>query len=307
MIPTPWKVALTLAFTAATIFLAARSGALETLETTFTRIGWLELVALFTLFGIMRILQAWSLVLAMKTVGASLRFRVSLDLAGLKGFYNLGLGGAGFVAQAIHARSRNLFSLGQLTFATISQSLLLVSALGALLLGFSSALLQDPAMFWPIVFISLLAVLSPFWALRALHSTGLVSRLVPKKFRSKIEEISNNVPAPAFDGLLSLWLAQVLLVSVRLGRMLLIAFFLDPLISIGSLAATTLFADLATVVPLTPGGIGVREFLIGLGASLGGHSELFIAAAIIDRGITIAGNVIHGAGAIAMNWSRSPV
>lgn len=306
MISTPWKVALTLVFTAATIFLAARSGALDTLEATFTQIGCIELITLLTLFGIMRILQAWSLIKALKVLDSSLQFRSSLELAGFKGFYNLGLGGAGFVAQAVHARSRNLFSVSQLAFASVSQSLFLVSALGTLLLAFAVSLLEHRTAFWSLLAVGALAALAPLVAIRSFYHAGAVSILLPRSLRAKLAALKESLPTPQVDQLVSLWLVQIGLVSVRLARVVVIALFLDPIASIEQLAAITLFADLATVVPLTPGGIGIREFLIGAGASLGKHSELFVAAAIVDRGITISGNLAHGFGTIAMAYSKQP-
>ena len=299
-----WKFALTFAFVIATIFIAVHSGAVEALEETFNRIGWFELLVIFGLFGIMRMLQALSLVRAIELVDGSLRFRESLDLAGLKGLYNLGLGGAGIVAQAVHARSRKLFSISTLAFATISQTMLLVSALGTLLLLFSTGLLRYPAVFWPLFAFGILAAVVPFLALHSQrHARTLLSR-VPRRLRFQFENLGDSLPTPQFGQLFVLWLLQTSLVVFRLSRILAIALFLDPLTPLGHLAVVTLFADLVTVVPLTPGGIGMREFFIGLGSSLGGQSELYITAAIIDRGITIVGNFIHGTAILAKQPSH---
>lgn len=304
MISPAWKTTFTLVFLFATAFLAARSGALVTLQATSTQIGWLELFFLLGLFTIMRILQAWSLVRAMGLAGASLRFGESLDLAGLKGLYNLGLGGAGLVAQAIHARSRNLFSIRQLAFATVSQSLLLVSALGTLLVMFSTTLLQYTTAFLLLVSFGALTALIPFVVLRVPHHLGTLPTLFTKALGLSIENLRKKLSVLSYKRLLELWLIQITLISLRLVRIIAIALLIDPSTSVGQLAAATLLADLVTVVPLTPGGIGIRELLIGLGASLEGQSEIFIAAAIIDRGITVAGNLFHGTCTIVLNFRK---
>ncbi|WP_220337108.1 lysylphosphatidylglycerol synthase domain-containing protein [Wenzhouxiangella sp. 15181] len=301
MIPTPWKIALTFVFTAATIFLAVRSGAFGMLEAAFTRITWVELSALFAIFVVIRIIQAYSLIQSLKVVNTALTLRTSLELAALKGFYNLGLGGAGFIAQAIHVRSRNLFSITQLAWATATQSILLIAALGAFLLAVAPALFDHAKAFWAVILLGGLGTLIPFMALPALRYSRRLTNRLPVRLQSKLKELQYHFPAPRMNQLVPLWLLQVSLVGLRLGRIIFIAVLLDPLTPIGELAATTLFADLATVVPLTPGGIGIREFLIGAGGSLGRQPDLFIIAAIIDRGIAITGNLVHGTVTLTAN------
>ena len=64
-------------------------------------------------------------------------------------------------------------------------------------------------------------------------------------------------------------------------------------------------AKLAAVLPLTQGGIGVREAaLVGLLATFGAPASLVLAAGLVWEGVIIAGGLIAGAVAFAVGRSR---
>src|SRR5699024_10503240 len=128
-----WKMVLAVVFTTATFWLAVESGALSTLRNVFKQIGALEFFVLSLLFIALRIFQALSFLTVIRQSNTIVTFKASLSLAGLKGLYNLGFSGAGLAAQAFRGRSKGLFTVPQLAWATGLQSLLLVSSLGAAL------------------------------------------------------------------------------------------------------------------------------------------------------------------------------
>lgn len=301
---TRWKAGLAILFTLATIFLIVKADALGTIGQAFSRIGPQELLLLGLLFAALRVMQAVSLVVIIKNIGVKLPFRASLDLAGLKGFYNLGLGGAGLVAQAVHAHSQQLFSVPQLAWTTALQSLLFVSALGALLFFSATSLTGTLSIALVPAAFGLTACLAPFLALSIFERTELAMRLSPSRYHKKLRALKTSFCNTSREQLFIAWLIQVVIVFIRLTRILFIAFFLNPFVPIASLAVTTLAADLVTVVPLTPGGIGMREFFIGIGAQLAGAFELFVAAALIDRGVAIAGNLVHGVFTLSAHMLR---
>jgi glycosyltransferase 2 family protein len=67
-------------------------------------------------------------------------------------------------------------------------------------------------------------------------------------------------------------------------------------------------AKLAAVLPLTQGGIGVREAaLVALLAPFGAAGPVVLAAGLVWEGVIIAGGLIAGAVAFLLRKSRSPV
>ena len=66
-------------------------------------------------------------------------------------------------------------------------------------------------------------------------------------------------------------------------------------------------AKLAAVLPLTQGGIGVREAaLVALLAPFGAPGPLVLAAGLIWEGIIIAGGLIAGATAFLLRRAEAP-
>lgn len=94
---------------------------------------------------------------------------------------------------------------------------------------------------------------------------------------------------------------QLLFAWLRVARLAFITVLLSPHVNIVELSAIVLTADLASLLPLTPGGIGLREFLIGTGGVAIGHLEILVAAAVVDRGVMVLGNLAHGLFVLAGN------
>ena len=306
-----WKPLITIAFTLGTFYLIFRANAFEDLFGSFKQVGATDLPIFFLLFIGMRLLQAGSLAWIMKIQRVRLRFHDALELSALKGFYNLGFSGAGLVAQAIRARSSNFFTVRQLAWATLLLSLLLISTQGIMLAVTSLIFFHQKTM---MIFGTSVGVIFGLLPLLILYLVkhGLVPRLVvPIKIYNLLEEFGILIAQSTITNISVAWLLQASLVILRVGRIVLIAYLLDADGPAGIFAAITLSADLATVVPLTPGGIGLREFVIGLGAGFVGHLELFIAAAVIDRAVTLIGNLTHGLWVISTSFqmggkSRDP-
>lgn len=290
-----WKLALVFGFTAATVWLAFEAGAAKTIAETLRHLGLLEFGALLVLFAALRACQAISLTLVTQPLGIRLRFHTSLDLAGLKGLYNLGLSGAGLVAQAVHGRSKALFSVGQLAWATGLQSLLLISALGAVVIA--SALINpfnQTGLTYSICVLGTAVIAFSLAIIRIASSSKKLSTRMPRWLREPLDRLRQVGRKPSLKQLGALLAIQLSIVLLRLARLLTIAIFIDASADLSELALVTSVADLLTTVPLTPGGIGAREFLIGLGAEMFGQVDLFLAAAIIDRGFTLLANLMHG-------------
>jgi glycosyltransferase 2 family protein len=66
-------------------------------------------------------------------------------------------------------------------------------------------------------------------------------------------------------------------------------------------------AKVAAILPLTQGGIGVREAaLVALLAPFGAPGPLVLAAGVIWEAVVIAGGLLAGAVALALNRSQVP-
>lgn len=290
-----WRLALVLAFTAATLWLAVEAGAAATLSRALHQLGFVEFAWLGMLFAALRVCQAHSLMAATRSQNVDLGFSSSLDLAGLKGLYNLGFSGAGLIAQAVHARSRQLFTVGQLAWATALQSLLLLVALGstltlmALVSSFESGSMQVALLLF-----GMGACGAAFVLVRLITGSMNFHPPGPEWLKSKLSYLGQSGHNPGLKRLAGILSLQFGIVILRLARVLTIAFFINNEARLLELTLVTSFADLVTTVPLTPGGIGIREFLIGAGAEFHGNVDLFLAAAIIDRGFTLAANLVHG-------------
>lgn len=283
-----------LAFIFATLWLIVRSGALSSIGAAFQQLESLEIVIIGLLFAGMRIGQAISLSLAIRMQGVPLQFSQSLELSALKGFFNLGFIGAGVAAQAMQARTDKLFTLKHLALATAFLAVLLVSFQGILLVIF--AFLFGKAGGYKLIMagVGIVAALCPMLILLLLRFTSIAHRILPTKLYALTEDIRGSLRRANVGYVGRVWLAQGALVVFRIGRVIFVAYALDPQAALGLLLTITIFADLVTAIPLTPGGIGLREFIIGLGGELAGHFDLFIAVAVIDRAITLGGNLVHG-------------
>lgn len=293
MISKPAKLALASLFSLATLALIIYSGAIEAVGDALSRASLLQLGVASALFVGMRFVQIASFVLACKATSTCLSWRAAHDLTALKGFYNLGVSGAGLVAQAAHANATKSLGMAELAWATAIQSILLVSAIGFWLMIAGAWAFGTMQGFW-LALAGGAATLSPLLLVTTIRSDWPPWGILPESVRQRASSFIRKADDVSLKGMLQLFLVQSALVSLRVSRVLCIALFLDPSLDIARSASITLSADLASVVPLTPGGLGIREFFIGLGANLTGQLEILLAAAVIDRGITILGNSIHG-------------
>jgi uncharacterized membrane protein YbhN (UPF0104 family) len=248
----------------------------------------------------MRVVQAFSLQRALLFYGRPIKFESSLALSGLKGLFNLGFTGLGIAVQSAEGHIKHLVPAGVIIFANALQVFLLSAALGFLLLFalliFSTST-EVPA---PILLLVVAIVFLVTGLVGAVASVfpGLVTWLPHvRRFPGR-----RFVPSPSRDlaGSTLIWIGtlQSSCVLLRLSRVLVIAWGIDPNVDVEMLAISVLAADTIGVIPITPGGIGIRELLIGAIGAASRHYELLLAAAVIDRMATIFLNILHGAVAI---------
>jgi len=292
--PTYWKIIAVTCFVAATILLISKVGSIPNILSSLGNISLVELIIVTMLFALLRFSQALCFAVVASTINVRISMGSSMDLMALKGFFNLGLGGAGLVAQAAHSRTTNLLSLPEFTAATLIQSLFLVSSFGIALL-FAVFWIEAPQSF--VIFCALACVFVftlPLIAFLILNSITYASALIPSSMSDSASKLRQAVTFNPKRLMLAAWLLQILIVLFRIARIALIGLFLSSEIDIRSLIATTLVADFASLIPLTPGGIGLREFVIGVGANIVDQFDLFMAAAVLDRAVAITCNLLHG-------------
>lgn len=231
--------------------------------------------------------------------GYSLPVAKSFGLIALKGFFNQGVSGSGLLAQGLRARYRLGISWQHFGAATLVQAASLLGVLGTLLTILSVALLSGLQQTLVIV-AGVAAVCAPF-------ALVLLWRVLPHQaIRRFINRWPDDLGISAVSrrglvwGLLGLIAAQLLFVSFRFARIAIIAVLMQPDISLAHLFLVVVLADLVTIVPVTPGGIGVRELVIALGGAAVGGLEIALAAAIIDRVISICLSLIHGL--LVLGW-----
>jgi uncharacterized membrane protein YbhN (UPF0104 family) len=120
-----------------------------------------------------------------------------------------------------------------------------------------------------------------------------VKKMLPKKLVGAFENISR-VESKNFSAAWYLVIFGALFIATRITRIMIIAAAIDRQTDLGTLVLLVLAADTSLVVPVTPGGIGIRELIIGAGGSAFGRFDVFLTAALIDRGFSIAFNMLHG-------------
>lgn len=293
-----------LAFTSALALLAFRQEILGDIWRALQEVSLFILFGAFGLFTAARLVQALCLRQTLLIFDERISFHTALDLSGIKGFYNLTFHGAGVLAQAASGKSKNIFQMRNFVASTLLQSILLAfsMAISVALLSFALpglGISSEVALVFGLIvsFIALAMIV-------LLRRYRLQVAVAGPRINEALSDLHQLLKTARPASLLLAAGYQLSFAWLRLARLLFIAALTNPYVSMIELSAIVLTADLASLVPLTPGGIGLREFIIGTGGVAIGHMDTLIAAAVIDRGIMILGNLSHGFLVLAKDFSR---
>lgn len=294
------RLVLATALVGVLTILALQPGARKHLGEAISVLSVVDIGLVALLFIMMRATQAMFLLRLLELHDQKISFGSSMTLAGLKGLFNLAFLGLGFVAQSAQAKLALLVPVRVMLLANVTQSFVLVLALGTslfvtTLFFFSRTNLPAPE-----------ALIVGGLAVSIIGLVGAGTCLFPGRLPSWVRELrvsrwllqKESSPKPGGAAALGVLILGLVLVALRLARVLAIAYAIDPEVELYSLMITVLAADTVSVVPITPGGIGVRELIIGFWGTVVDHYELFLAAAIVDRVLTIAFNLVHGTVAV---------
>jgi len=294
------RMTLTVGLIAILLILILQQSVRDQIIDSIQSLSHLHIALLAALFVLMRVVQALSLRRVLSLYNQNIEFNSALSLAGLKGGFNLGFSGLGLVAQSAQARVQFLVPVRVMLFANVTQSFMLILALGVCLFLATLFFFEADGLPAPIAFLAL--------ALGAglLGFSGAVICLLPngpgKKVR-KVKALRSLLPPeasrkPPWHVVVGIVVLQSALVVLRTARVLVIAYAITSAVNVEFLTVTVLAADTLGVIPITPGGIGVRELIIGMLGATTDHYEVYLAAAIIDRVLTVVFNIVHGSIAI---------
>lgn len=292
------------AFLLALALLARRQDALESIWLAISNVSAVALIGALILFAAARLAQAQCLRQALLISGECLSFTTALELSGIKGFYNLTFQGAGILAQGASGKARNIFRMRNFIASSLLQSILLALSIGvsvatlAFLLP-EGRLPRNGAMLFGSGVASAALVL--VFAIRRyrVHVSAFGPRI-----NSILADVHERLTCARLGSLLIACGYQLCFAWLRLARLAFVAVVLTSEVNFLELSAIVFAADLASLVPLTPGGIGLREFVIGTGGVAVGQMEILVAAALVDRGVMILGNFAHGLLVMAGDFFR---
>lgn len=295
------RLFFSIAFIALLLVLLSQPQARKQFVNALVSLSLSTLASVVTLFILMRLAQSISLQRALRIQDQTIGFDSSLTLVGLKGLFNLGFSGLGVAAQSAQGQIKHFVPIGAMVVANVIQLFLLIAALGLLLLIALALFWRNPNTPVPIV----LVILGVVFAICGLgmgvacvspKCTAFLRHRLPLQVRlGEHRRIGEQAPRAVF----LILILQAACVLFRLGRVLIIAWGIDPHMDFQTLAISVLVADAIGVIPITPGGIGMRELMIGLIGAASRHYEVFLAAAVLDRIVMIALNFSHGAVAVS--------
>jgi uncharacterized membrane protein YbhN (UPF0104 family) len=288
------KLFFTIVFVAATIYLVAREQIFSAIWPAMGAFRFWETLLILFLFAIARIFQAFALRKSLLLFDKQISVGGAIGMVALKGFYNAGMSGAGLVAQAVRGRTHLNIAISTTAVVTALQFLLLIALLGLMFSLASIISPIQPKQKTILVFIGLLLGSTPFFATAAvvyMRSAwkGRMAQLLDDATTSLRNAMSTR---PHIVAIIAL--ALLSFQSFRIFRIVLIAWILDPSVQIATLSLTVIAADIGSVIPVTPGGIGVRELLIAAGGRITGSLELFLTAAVLDRIFALTFSLVHG-------------
>jgi len=297
-----WRSFATVLFVAATVALAAHSVPSEILLRSIIFLDMWIVVGLFLIFLIMRVWQAAALKISLAMVERQVSLLAAIGLIAIKGLFNQGVSGAGLVAQGVRAKHRFAIRYRDFGIVTFIQALTLTGTLGALLfLALMGLVFTGSGLNALIILVAMIAMGLPI-AASLLWNAIPHDRISDRVSGWPDSEASKRLRSALFQTR-GIWIvaSQAAFFGFRFCKFAAIALLIQPDVSLTHLLVIVLIADLATVVPITPGGIGVRELVIATGGAMLGDLEVALSAAIIDRVTGIAFSLIHGLFVVALH------
>ncbi|NKI36176.1 hypothetical protein HFP89_13475 [Wenzhouxiangella sp. XN79A] len=301
------RLALAIGLVAIVIALLWQQETRQQFVTSLTSLSITAMTGVLLLFILMRIAQAFSFKHALELSNRIIAFDASLALVGIKGLFNLGFVGLGLAAQTAHGKIAHHVPVRIMIHANLTQLFLLVVALGLGLIAGIILLPHASDIPGSMTFLLIGA------GCAAMGLAGTVACIFPScsVWLNRIPGVQHlrlGMERPHGEPLRSLLLIacfQATTVVTRVTRVLVIAWSISPDADFQTLAMSVLIADTVGVVPVTPGGIGLRELLIGMLGAAADQYEVFLAAAVIDRMAAIVLNLVHGALATWQSGSES--
>lgn len=298
------QIVLTLVTLGLALILIGREYSWPELESQLQRLDPFSIVALLALTLATRAPQAEALRLALQAFGKRVTFMDSFWLIAIKAFFNQVFSGIGLLAQALRLKVAHAISLSVFSAATWTQMLAQLFAVAAagLVIGILFAVTRTAS---PLMVVTPWLVLLVIAGILLILPRGMSSLpLLGARFETVSRFFSaNQVTHAQWLHLTALFVTILLTRAARLG---LIVALIAPETSVLVFLFAFMVGELALIAPVTPGGIGVRELLLGIGA-IGGGAESIMLAGIVDRAAAILVTLGLGGAALLRSTRSNPV
>ena len=252
-------------------------------------------ILLTVLFLIARILQGITLINSLAANGRHVTLLESFDLSVLKMFYNQIVPSSGVFAQFLTLKKRLNIPAQDFIAAQYFQITIQVTLLGLIMAGMGVSLpIGNNLLRGAMVVGGFALALSPFVTL--LGANVALQRLPSKIAKNIVDQVGKTSDAIGANVSIAVWLLLVraLFVLSRVIRLWVLALLVDSSVDLHVLSGATIVAEVAILVPITPGGVGLRESVIAAAGGSIGMVDVFLAAALIDRGFALAFNTLFG-------------
>ncbi len=249
-------------------------------------VGYVGICLVAVLFLFSRICVVFSLVAITRHLGTRLRFHEAYQIDMATTFLNYMLSKAGLLVRAVYLNKNHSFSYANYSSLLIAMSLLQLFACGSLGICFSSFLLRINEGSYIITFVFFLLCL--FCVVLT-----FIPRFITPLFLQKKNWLAINIfrVLSACEilykdkKLLLILTSWTILGSLFIGLRLYVCYWLldynTPWVAVFIMAMAAIASRTVSIVP---GGLGIREFVIGIvGVGLGNNFEIGVVAATLDR------------------------
>ena len=258
-----------------------------------TEVGYAGIFYVIVLFLVSRICVVLPLIAITKHLGTKLKYFEAMQIDMATSFLNYIISKAGLLIRGVYLKKNYSFSYSSYSSLLIAMSLLQLFACGCLGLFFSAFLLKTDFGSISIIFVFffLICLLCIAGAFVPYIFSGMLRNkdgwLAKNMFRvlSACEELR------AAKSLISIIILWALLGSLVIGLRLYVCYrLLGYEVSWLAVLVMAMAAISARTVSIVPGGLGIREFVVGIvGVGLGNMFEVGVVAATLDRiGVLIA-------------------
>ena len=289
------RIALALLLLAVIIRLAA--GDLATIGDSLAQAAPWPIVGVALIFLLTRLTDALYMLLLYKPGAPSLNLRGAIRLVVIQGVAALAIPRFGNVAGAAYLKT--VHGLGLLRFSGIHLAASLLNGATIALIGlvFLAVVAMNNAPEGSgIVAIILIIALLAFILSLALGNRFPVfgsGRLHEAVTEARAGFASLHAQQPRLGGIFALQAWSMLARSARIGLCVMAIDGVWPRTD-GLLVAGSL-ADLATIIALTPSGLGLREAAATASATIAGiNAEVMLSAVLLDRVVGVAGTLVLG-------------